>query len=326
MAENNVEQLNQTKNQHVFDSEEFKCPNFLAGLSKCKNNRDIVNYVNSIVDSFPPDENTPKNIGTSESIISTSSYVNGGEYNGFIYPSIKISYSTIGYSYHIYDRNYLYSFAYGIRKLNLPNDALILRYVMNFLDSYFGFPKETTGSVARKDDAFYDFATAHAEEFYKKYNIPIDETFGAVDQMQLSGEFPLSALKGKGVAECAERAALAQNILKLCGYNSSIMYGECESRGQREGHSWNVIYDKNGNMLVVDYSNTVYSYKNGQFIGREPYACSLSKETYESQNGILNMPDYSYVDGKRVREKYNRKYAIGKSLDIQDEIGSGVKL
>ena len=45
-------------------------------------------------------------------------------------------------------------------------------------------------------------------------------------------------------------AALAQNILKLCGYNSSIMYGDCESNGQIEGHSWNSLRDKDDNIFI----------------------------------------------------------------------------
>lgn len=320
---NNSQNTDQKFSKQVFDTETYKCNSFLEGLSKCNSNEDIINFVDSIINSFPHDENTPEQIGASGSFFSKTSYTNNGEYNGFIDPSLKISNATVGFSYHIYDRDYLYSFAYGLRKLNLPNDTNLLPYVMKYLDSYFGFPKD---NIDRRDDVLYNFAVAHAEEFYKKYNIPIDQDMGAVDQMQMTGDFPLSALKGTYSAQCVERSALAQNIMKLCGYNSSIMYGDCESRGITEGHCWNSVYDKDGNILIVDFSNTVYSYKDGQFFKREPYAYAVSSSDYLAQDGLLEMPDYHYENGKRVRDNKNRKYAIGKTMNMTDEMTTGHKL
>lgn len=314
---NNSQNTDQKSSKQVFDTEVYKCNSFLEGLSKCNSNEDIINFVDGIVNSFPHDENTPEQIGASGSFFSKTSYANNGEYNGFIDPLIKISNATVGFSYHIYDRDYLYSFAYGLRKLNLPIDTNLSPYVMKFLDSYFGFPKD---NIDRRDDVLYNFAVAHAEEFYKKYNIPVDQDMGAVNQMQMTGDFPLSALKGTYSAQCVERSALAQNIMKLCGYNSSIMYGDCESRGQNEGHCWNSIYDKDGNILIIDFSNTVYSYKDGQFFRREPYAYAVSSADYLAQDGLLEMPDYHYENGKRVRDNKSRKYAIGKTMNMIDEI------
>ncbi len=314
---NNSQNTTQKSSKQVFDTEAYKCNSFLERLNKCNSNEDIINFVDGIVNSFPHDENTPKQIGTLGSFFSKTSYTNNGEYNGFIDPLIKISNATVGFSYHIYDRDYLYSFAYGLRKLNLPIDTNLLPYVMKYLDLYFGFPKD---NIDRRDDVLYNFAVAHAEEFYKKYNIPVYQDMGAVDQMQITGDFPLSALKGTYSAQCVERSALAQNIMKLCGYNSSIMYGDCESRGQNEGHCWNSIYDKDGNILIIDFSNTVYSYKDGQFFRREPYAYAVSSTDYLAQDGLLEMPDYHYENGKRVRDNKNRKYAIGKEMNMIDKM------
>lgn len=313
---NEYQKINQNSSRFLFDTETYKCSSFLEGLSKCNSNEDIKKYVDSIVDSFPHD-NTPKTIGTSKGIFSKVSYKNDGEYNGFIEPETKISNASLGYSYHIYDRDYLYSFAYGIKKLDMPNDTNLLPYIMKYLDSYFGYKKD---NVAQQEDILYNFAVAHAEEFYKKNGISLDKSIDAVDQMQISGEFPLSALKGTHSAGCMERSALAQNIMKLCGYNSSIMYGECESRGQNEGHCWNSIYDKDGNILIIDFSNTVFSYKDGKFIGIEPYANSVSSADYLAQDGLIEMPDYHYENGKRVRDSKNRKYAIGKKIKMSNEL------
>ena len=300
--------------KQVFDQEAYKCESFLEGLNRCKTPEEVRRYVDSIVDGFKPSENDPDTIGTGV-FFSRDAYVNNGQYDGFINPQMKILNGTLGYAYHIYDREYLYLFAIGIRNMNLPNDTCLLPYVMKMLDSYFGFPKD---SVDRREDYFYDFAVKHAEEFYKEHGIPIDENMGAVDQMQMRGDFPLSILRGVYEAQCMERAALAQNLMKMCGYNTSIMYGDCESRGHSEGHAWNVLYDKNGNVMIMDFSNTVFLYENGQFARRNPYSCKLSRESFLSQEGDLDLPDYHYEDGKLVRESTNRKYHIGKRVMYND--------
>lgn len=315
IQDNATQDSNSQSPKPVFDPEAYKCSSFIEGLNKCNSKEDIIKYVDSIVDSFPHNDETPDRIGTSGNMFSNVSYTNNGEYNGFIDPSIKITNATFGYSYHIYDRDYLYAFAYGIRKQNFSSDQSLLPYVMKYLDVYFGFPED---NIDRRDNVLYNFALLHAEEFYKKHNIPIREEMGAVNQMQLLGDFPLSALKGTYSAQCIERAALAQNIMKLCGYNSSIMYGDCESKGQIEGHSWNSIRDKDDNILIIDYSNTVYSYKNGVFKERIPYSNSISGAEYLAHDEIIEMPDFNYVDGKRVRNNYNRKYAVGKTISNQN--------
>lgn len=324
MAESIVknEYKDQKSSNQVFDSEAYKCSAFLEKLNKCNSKEDIIKYVDSIVNGFTHDENTPEQIGTSGGLFSTTAYTNGGTYNGFIDPSIKISNASLGFSYRIYDKDYLYSFALGIRKLNLPSDTSLLPFVMKYLDSYFGFPKD---NIDRRDDVLYNWAVTNADKFFSDNNIQLNPCFSsAANQMQIEGGFPLSALKGTYSAQCSERAALAQNIMKLCGYNSSIMYGECESRGKKEGHCWNSIYDKNGNIAIIDYSNTVYSYNDGQFVERKPYSNMVSSVNFLIQNEILEMPDYHYNNGKRVMDNKNRIYAVGKKINKQDEMTSKI--
>lgn len=319
---NNTQDSSNQSPKPVFDPEAYKCRAFIEGLNKCNSKDELIKYVDSIVDSFPHDEDTPDRIGTSGSLFSSVSYTNNGEYRGFIDPSVKITNATLGYSYHIYDRDYLYAFAYGIRKKKYPSDKSLLPHVMKFLDAYFGSPED---NVDRRDTVLFNFALNHAEEFYKTHNLQRYNDIGAVDQMQLKGEFPLSALKGTYSAQCMERAALAQNILKVCGYNSSIMYGDCESNGQIEGHSWNSIRDKDDNIFIMDYSNTVYSYQDGKFVGRRPYSHAISGAEYLARDGIIEMPDYHYSNGRIVREKTNRIYATGKTLNKQNAKTAGNK-
>ncbi len=316
------EKNNPKISNQFFSKDAYKCNSFLSGLKKCNSNEDIINFVDSIVNGFPLDENV-KQIGAPSGLFVQSPYLNDGKYSGFIHPSIKILNATAGFGYRIYDRDYLYAFAYGLRKLDLPEETNILPYVMKYLNSYFGFPKD---KIDRREDVLYNFAVAYAEDFYKKYNIPVDKAMGAIDQMQILGDFPLSALKGTYSAQCVERSALAHNIMKLCGYNSSIMYGDCASFGTIESHCWNSICDKFGNILIIDFSNTVYSYKNGQFFKREPYACAISGDDYLMQDGLLEFPDYHYENGKRVRDSKNRKYAVGKTINLQEDVTNGNKL
>lgn len=306
-----------------FDSKAYQCENFIEGLNKCNSRNQVIEYIDNIINKFPIEQNKPKIIGTPGNLMSKNTWSNGGRYNGFIDPSIKISNATLGYSYQIYDNDYLYDFAIGIRKMNLKSNSNILPYVMKFLDYYFGFPKDNKD---RRDDVLYNFAVKHAEEFYIKHNIPINPEMGAVDQMQMNGNFPLSALKNAFAAQCIERSALAQNIMKVCGYDSFIMYGDCESKGNTEGHCWNSITDSNGNIMIIDYSNTVYSYRDGIFLEHIPYSAYVSEKEYLANDGIIEMPDYHYENGKKISDNQNRKYAVGKSLSIIDEKNSGNKL
>ncbi len=139
----------------------------------------------------------------------------------------------------------------------------------------------------------------------------------AIQYMQYNGEFPLSALKGKNVAQCVERSCLAQNILKMCGYESSINFGEAESRGKVEGHAWNIIRYDDG-YLLIDFSNTAHEIENGNVIGRKPFSFSVSIqdfEEYKSGEKDLIARDFHYEKGKKVFESRNRVYAVGRSIN-----------
>ena len=302
------------------ETKNYRCIPFLEELNKCKTGIELIKYIDSIVDSFVYDENTPRKIGTS-GMLSKNAYKNEGQYNGFIDSSIEVSNSSLGYNYRIYDRDYLYQFAIGVRQAKLPTDSDLLPWIMNFLDSYFGFPRD---NIDRREDIMYEFAVNHAESFYKEHNIPIKKEMGADYQMLFGGDVPLSVFRNKNCALCSERAALAQNIMQVCGYNSSIVYGDCESNEREEGHCWNSVCDDDGNVLIVDFSNVVYSYQNGKIQKREPYFSLIEKDDYEKSNGLLELPDYHYENGEKVLDGKVRKYLIGRSFDatIKDEINN----
>lgn len=300
-----------------FDISEYKCPKFLTGLNKCNTKDEVISYVDGIVDDLSTAD-VPKRIGTSGFFSTGNVYLNDGKYTGFITPSIKISSSNIGYCYHIYDRDYLYSFALGIRGRNLPTDTSLFPYVMPYLDFYFGFPKD---GIDRREDVLYNYALNHAEEFYANHpNIHRYENDATcAQQMQISGEFPISAFKGTFTAQCSERATLAQNILKMCGYNSVVMYGDCKSDGISGGHAWNGLIDKSNNLFLMDFSYTTSSFDNDKFLGRVPFYCSVSSEYLMNHDEVIEVADYHYENGEQIIEDTKRVYAVGKSMTNNNE-------
>ena len=234
---------------------------FLEGLNKCNTSEELQQYVNTIIDNILGEQTTTKFIGARKGITGNL-YQDNGYFDKFISPETQILNDTIGSGFHIYDRDYLYQFANGIKSLNLSANSNILQYIMPFLDNYIGLPKEN-------------------------------------------------------VAQCVERSCLAQNILKMCGYESSINFGEAESRGKAEGHAWNVIGYDDG-YLLIDFSNTAHEIENGSIIGRKPFSFSLSIQDFEEyKSGKKNLiaRDFHYEKGKKVLELGNRIYAVGRSID-----------
>ncbi len=312
-SENDSNDSKQADNKDIeINSQE----SFLEGLNKCNTSEELKQFVDNSVDKIIEQQTETKLIGAQNGINLTGKiYKDNGYFDKFISPETQILNDSIGSGFHIYDRDYLYQFANGIKSLNLSANSNILQYIMPFLDSYFGLPKD---QVDRREDTFWEVCEPYAEDFYKKRGIAYDEMFNsAIQYMQYNGEFPLSALKGKNVAQCVERSCLAQNILKMCGYESSINFGEAESRGKVEGHAWNIIRYDDG-YLLIDFSNTAHEIENGNVIGRKPFSFSVSIqdfEEYKSGEKDLIARDFHYEKGKKVFESRNRVYAVGRSIN-----------
>ena len=120
-------------------------------------------------------------------------------------------------------------------------------------------------------------------------------------------------LKKQGVAQCTERAVIAQNLLKVCGYDSQVVFGSCKSRGVAEEHAYNLV-SIDGKNCLLDFSNTVYDYKDGKMIGRRPYFVALSdedKRVFLSGDKVVEAIDFHFENGKRVNENRMRRYSVG---------------
>ena len=80
---------------------------FLDGLNKCNNLEELKLYVDSIIDKIQEQQFSTKAIGATKNIFAKNTYENGGYYDGFISPDIKILNSNGGLGYHIFGLSYL---------------------------------------------------------------------------------------------------------------------------------------------------------------------------------------------------------------------------
>ena len=178
-----------------------------------------------------------------------SMLVYGMEYseNGFA--------SNRGMYYYVDDQSYLYDFCRYIREMEDMNDYYFFGYVRDFICGYCGIFR---GRVTRE-----------------KMHSLLTDVYG--NNIPPFREHSLSNFKGKGNAFCTEYAVMAQNILQLFGYDSSIIVGNAIFGDQGEGHAYNLVTFKEKDTgeevdAVIDFINPVDIYDiNYNKIGEEPF-------------------------------------------------------
>lgn len=70
-----------------------------------------------------------------------------------------------------------------------------------------------------------------------------------------SKSIPLKALKGKGIAVCAEKSAAAQNLAMFAGLEPYLVMADCKLDGDKEQlHSYNILKTDNG-YFIYDPTN-----------------------------------------------------------------------
>lgn len=285
---------------------------FIEKINECHSYGEIKQTVDRIVEKLSSESKDVKELGARLGLFGKSAF-SVTHYGDFITPKTTIGGSSLGdVSYHIYDNDYLYDFAMGIKRQNLPNDANLLQQIMPMLDYYFGFPKD---NVDRRSQVLDEWMEQNADAFYDEHpEMRQSEWFDSgEEQMSVSRETPISAFKKQGVAQCSERAVMAQNLLKMCGYDSQVVFGSCKSRGVAEEHAYNLV-SIDGKNSLLDFSNTVYDYKDGKMVGRRPYSVALSdedKRVFLSGDKVIEATDFHFENGKRVNENRMRRYGVG---------------
>ena len=131
-----------------------------------------------------------------------------------------------------------------IKNINIDNINEVMEAIIMTIDDYFG-------------------GYSNLSERLKYYNPDNPE------------ENKISNLKGKGVAMCSERAALAQNLLSSIGINVTYNTSFISINGTREYHAYNLI-ELNGRYYLFDSC-----YPKGKDGHINPLIGEISKEAFE---------------------------------------------
>ena len=257
--------------------------NFLETILTCKEEEltTIIKEKIYILENMPSTER--KTIAPNESKYDYESY-----YVGFIKNDVKIYFSmdmnyNAGYTLGNYD--YLFTFFSKIRELNIKTKIDIIKYLPTFMEEYFG---KYCGTDKR-------------EEYLIQYK----------------GEATIDCLKGKGLAACSERAAIANNILEMLDTKSIYVTGNVEN----EQHAFNILIDKNNKYFLLDTTSACGLYdEENNLIGSASYFFKLGEisnklESFLLEEKTLTFPDLiarKHKDGKVKYEMNGRvkKYTI----------------
>ncbi|MBE6138699.1 MAG: hypothetical protein E7173_03020 [Firmicutes bacterium] len=227
-------------------------------------------------------------------------------YKGFIHPDSRIKYSNwSANTYSMKTTDYIYEFARHIKKMNINNIGYLVKSVEDYINIYFGIVSD--GKDMR--DAYFDqiawSTTKTDDEYFEKI-----------------ASFEIGDLKGKNVAMCTERAALAQNLLSLFGIDVYYCMGCIENNGKVEPHCFNIARAKD-KFLLLDYSLPVSVFSNGIAVDFAPFQGGIRLDEIEGVllNGVnKSFDDYEYVKNsqgiKKVSTGQVRLYKVG-SMTLQ---------
>lgn len=221
-------------------------------------------------------------------------------HKGFISPESRIKYSNFSMNmYSMKTTDYIYDFAKYVKKNNINNRGTLVKYVENFINSYFGISNGTDMRDTYFDQIAFQTTTTDDEYFEKLENLEIGD------------------LKGKNVAMCTERAALAQNLLSLFGFDVYYCMGCVSNNGKEESHCFNIARAKDTFMLL-DYSIPVPVFENGRAIDYAPFQGSIGLDELEDVlvNGFnKDFPSYEFIKTpqgiKKVATGESRTYNVG---------------
>jgi hypothetical protein len=211
--------------------------------------------------------------------------------------TIKFSrHSLISYSMRTTD--FYLEYAMFIRKSKIMSRTQLVYYTLAFIDSYFGYNK-------------YD-ADYREDFFYRQVeNVKDDDEYFKILESQTIGD-----LKGWGLAMCTERAALANNVLAMCEFDTYYAIGCMRTPNVDDAHAYILVKAKK-DYAIVDYSVPVYFHSNnGTYLF--PYTTSVSQDKLTGflENGeILECDEYEvYQEGHKLIRKPvegKREYRVG---------------
>ena len=225
-------------------------------------------------------------------------------HKGFINLDTRIKYASQNIEdYSMKTTDYFYEFARFIRSNNIDNKKKLIYNLEYFINNYFGYPKEGSREEVFNYEAMKNSKTD--EEF-----------FTALESNQIGD------LKGKGVALCTEKSALAEQLLSMYDIESYYAIGCVENEKEETQHCYNIVKRKN-DYAILDYSLPVTYYKTSkkmksyiQFVG-----AMTNEEFINFINGDISKEysDYYIKDGKKIERENKRTYQA-KTFEIKKDI------
>lgn len=250
----------------------------LLNLIKCCSEEELNSIVNSALKNAMATAENGKTLGFDENMSAVSKFK---VHKGFIHPNTRIKYSnSTAYSYSMKTTDYIYDFAKYIKKLSINNRSSLVKYIENYINSYFGIVRD---GIDRRYIYFtqmtFETTTTDEELFEKIANLELGD------------------LKGKNVAMCTEKAAMAQNLLSLFGFEVYYCMGYVNNNGKEEAHCFNIARAKDKYRLL-DYSIPVTVFSNGSAVDYAPFQGDI--ELNEIEDILLNgfnkeFASYEYI-------------------------------
>ena len=211
----------------------------------------------------------------------------GSYYKGFIKNDVKIYFSmdfvhNACYSMANYD--YIILFFKKVKELGIKNKLEVIRYLSSFMDEYLG-------------------------------------KFSGVDQreqylLQFNGNATIECFKGKNLAACSERAAMANNLLEMIGIKSIYVTGTVNN----DQHAFNIIINNDKYYIVDTAFNCGLYDKENNLLGNVPFFQPLGNMNEQLKEFLIhNKPLRFYEriarktdDGSILNETNGqiRKYSI----------------
>ena len=238
----------------------------LLNLINNSSEEEISSIVDTVLKNAIETSEQGKELGFSENMSSVSKFT---AHKGFIHPNTRIKYSNrAAYSYSMKTTDYIYDFARYVKKININDRSSLVKYIEKYINSYFGIISD---GIDRRDTYFnqmaFDTTTTDEELFEKIANLEIGD------------------LKGKNVAMCTEKAAMAQNLLSLFGFEVYYCMGCVNNNGKEEAHCFNIARAKDTYRLL-DYSIPVTVFSNSNAVDYAPFQGDI--ELNEIEDVLLN--------------------------------------
>ncbi len=185
-------------------------------------------------------------------------------YIGFIKSDVSICFS-MDYNplacYTLGNYECIFEFFKKVRELNITSNGNLVKYLSSFLDDYFGLYNGTD-----KRDEYL---------------------------MKLGGNATIDCFRGKGLAACSERAAIANNILEMIGLRSIYVTGSVNNIQ----HAFNVVINSKNSFLIVDTSAAcgLYDTKDNM-IGSATYSFNLGSDTEKLRSLLGDEVAFKAID------------------------------